>query len=110
MDNEAGIFSLTFDKSGTRLITTEADKTVKMYKEDDTAVFIIYSINNQFCNFLKVDSKKISTFFSLKKHIQSTGDRKLLSEGNTKIGIIVDNFKIELFFNFLNRENKKDDF
>lgn len=44
MDNEAGIFSLTFDKSGTRLITTEADKTVKMYKEDDTAV----------CRFFKI--------------------------------------------------------
>ena len=38
MDSEAGIFSLTFDRSGTRLITTEADKTIKMYKEDDMAV------------------------------------------------------------------------
>ena len=38
MDSESGIFSMTFDQSGSRLITTEADKTIKIYKEDDTAV------------------------------------------------------------------------
>lgn len=37
MDSEAGIFSMTFDNSGSRLITTEADKTIKIYKEDDEA-------------------------------------------------------------------------
>lgn len=37
MDSEAGIFAMTFDQSGSRLITTEADKTVKIYKEDLTA-------------------------------------------------------------------------
>ncbi|XP_063983821.1 pleiotropic regulator 1-like [Diachasmimorpha longicaudata] len=37
MDSEGGIFSVTFDMSGTRMITTEADKTIKLYKEDDTA-------------------------------------------------------------------------
>uniref|UniRef100_A0A8D8CSL1 Pleiotropic regulator 1 n=2 Tax=Culex pipiens TaxID=7175 RepID=A0A8D8CSL1_CULPI len=37
MDSEAGIFSMTFDVSGSRLITTEADKTIKIYKEDDEA-------------------------------------------------------------------------
>ncbi|XP_026677688.1 pleiotropic regulator 1 [Diaphorina citri] len=37
MDSESGIFSMTFDNSGSRLITTEADKTVKLYKEDDSA-------------------------------------------------------------------------
>ncbi|XP_058464353.1 pleiotropic regulator 1 [Malaya genurostris] len=37
MDSEAGIFSMTFDMSGSRLITTEADKTIKIYKEDDEA-------------------------------------------------------------------------
>ena len=41
MDNESGIFAMTFDQSGSRLITTEADKTIKIYKEDDTAVIII---------------------------------------------------------------------
>ncbi|XP_014242710.1 pleiotropic regulator 1 [Cimex lectularius] len=37
MDSESGIFSMIFDQSGSRLITTEADKTIKIYKEDDTA-------------------------------------------------------------------------
>jgi len=37
MDSEAGIFSMTYDLSGSRLITTEADKTIKIYKEDDEA-------------------------------------------------------------------------
>uniref|UniRef100_A0A6M2DM68 Pleiotropic regulator 1 n=1 Tax=Xenopsylla cheopis TaxID=163159 RepID=A0A6M2DM68_XENCH len=37
MENEAGVFSMTFDLSGSRLITTEADKTIKIYKEDDNA-------------------------------------------------------------------------
>ncbi|XP_055607946.1 pleiotropic regulator 1 [Uranotaenia lowii] len=37
MDSEAGIFSMTFDMSGSRLITTEADKTIKIYREDDEA-------------------------------------------------------------------------
>jgi WD40 repeat protein len=41
MDSESGIFSMTFDQSGSRLITTEADKTIKIYKEDDTAVRMI---------------------------------------------------------------------
>jgi WD40 repeat protein len=40
MDSESGIFSMIFDQSGSRLLTTEADKTIKMYKEDDTAVSI----------------------------------------------------------------------
>ena len=31
---------MTFDQSSSRLITCEADKTVKIYKEDDTAVSI----------------------------------------------------------------------
>lgn len=37
LDSEAGIFSLTFDRSGSRLITTEADKTIKIYKEDENS-------------------------------------------------------------------------
>lgn len=46
MDSEAGIFAMTFDQSGSRLITTEADKTVKIYKEDLTAVSIVFKKNN----------------------------------------------------------------
>lgn len=38
IDSEAGIFALTFDQSGNRLISAEADKTIKMYKEDANAV------------------------------------------------------------------------
>lgn len=45
MDSEAGIFSMTFDHSGSRLITTEADKTIKIYKEDDTASEESHPIN-----------------------------------------------------------------
>ncbi|EFO21965.2 hypothetical protein LOAG_06522 [Loa loa] len=37
IDSEAGIFALTYDQSGSRLITAEADKTIKMYKEDENA-------------------------------------------------------------------------
>lgn len=40
MDSEAGVFAMAFDHSGTRLITAEADKTIKLYREDDTAVRI----------------------------------------------------------------------
>lgn len=45
MDSEAGIFSMTYDMSGTRLITTEADKTIKIYKQDDTATEESHPIN-----------------------------------------------------------------
>lgn len=45
LDSESGIFSMIFDHSGTRLITTEADKTIKIYKEDDTAVSRIITID-----------------------------------------------------------------
>ncbi len=34
---ENAIFALAFDRSGSRLITGECDKTIKMYKEDETA-------------------------------------------------------------------------
>lgn len=35
LDSERGIFALAFDRSGTRLITGEADKTIKIFKVDD---------------------------------------------------------------------------
>jgi pleiotropic regulator 1 len=37
LDSEAGIYAMSFDITGTRLVTCEADKTIKMWKEDDTA-------------------------------------------------------------------------
>ncbi|XP_072932925.1 pleiotropic regulator 1 [Epargyreus clarus] len=45
MDSEAGIFAMTFDQSGSRLLTTEADKTIKIYREDDTATEETHPIN-----------------------------------------------------------------
>ena len=38
LDSEAGIFACAFDRSGCRLLTAETDKTIKIYKEDETAV------------------------------------------------------------------------
>ncbi|GAB9470037.1 Pleiotropic regulator 1 [Globisporangium polare] len=37
LDSEAGIYASTFDKTGLRLITCEADKTIKVWQEDATA-------------------------------------------------------------------------
>jgi pleiotropic regulator 1 len=37
LDAEAGIFASTFDLTGLRLITGEADKTIKVWKPDDDA-------------------------------------------------------------------------
>lgn len=37
MEAEAGVFATAFDQTGTRLITCEADKSIKIYKEDETA-------------------------------------------------------------------------
>lgn len=45
MDSEAGIFSMIFDQSGSRLITTEADKTIKIYREDDEATESSHPVN-----------------------------------------------------------------
>lgn len=41
LDSESGIFACMFDHSESRLITAEADKTIKVYKEDDSAVSCI---------------------------------------------------------------------
>lgn len=38
IDSENGIFALTWDQSGSRLLTAEADKTIKIYREDESAV------------------------------------------------------------------------
>lgn len=45
MDSEAGIFSMIYDNSGSRLITTEADKTIKIYREDDEASEETHPVN-----------------------------------------------------------------
>jgi len=38
LDSESGIFACAFDRSESRLLTAEADKTIKVYREDETAV------------------------------------------------------------------------
>ncbi|XP_064607548.1 pleiotropic regulator 1-like [Liolophura sinensis] len=45
IDSEAGIFACTYDNSGSRLVTCEADKTIKIYKEDDSATEETHPIN-----------------------------------------------------------------
>lgn len=42
LESEAGIFCAEFDKTGLRLITGEADKTIKIWKEDDEAVGFLF--------------------------------------------------------------------
>jgi pleiotropic regulator 1 len=37
LDAEAAIYAMTFDRTGTRLITCEADKTIKVWREDPDA-------------------------------------------------------------------------
>lgn len=38
LDSEACIYSLIYDVTGTRLISCEADKTIKIWKQDETTV------------------------------------------------------------------------
>ncbi|ESO88402.1 hypothetical protein LOTGIDRAFT_234495 [Lottia gigantea] len=45
IDSEAGIFALCYDLSGSRLITGEADKTIKIYKEDESATEESHPVN-----------------------------------------------------------------
>ncbi|XP_077984126.1 pleiotropic regulator 1-like [Glandiceps talaboti] len=45
LDSEAGVFACKFDHSSSRLITAEADKTVKIYKEDDSATEESHPVN-----------------------------------------------------------------
>ena len=45
LDAENGIFAAEFDLTGTRLITCEADKTIKIWKEDDGASEVSHPID-----------------------------------------------------------------
>ncbi|XP_057534218.1 protein pleiotropic regulatory locus 1 [Amaranthus tricolor] len=45
LDSESGIYALSYDVTGSRLVTCEADKTIKMWKEDDTATPETYPLN-----------------------------------------------------------------
>ncbi|KAI3975421.1 hypothetical protein MKX01_037939, partial [Papaver californicum] len=37
LDSEAGIYALSYDITGSRLVSCEADKTIKMWKQDENA-------------------------------------------------------------------------
>lgn len=45
LESEACIYALSYDNSGSRLVTCEADKTIKMWKEDLTATPETHPIN-----------------------------------------------------------------
>ncbi|CAI5532372.1 unnamed protein product [Closterium sp. Naga37s-1] len=45
LDSEAGIYAMGFDVTGKRLVTCEADKTIKMWKEDENATPETHPIN-----------------------------------------------------------------
>jgi len=44
-DAENGIFASQFDLTGTRLVTCEADKTVKIWKQEDDASELTHPID-----------------------------------------------------------------
>ncbi|CAA7028982.1 unnamed protein product [Microthlaspi erraticum] len=45
LECEAGIYAACYDKTGTRLVTCEADKTIKMWKEDENATRETHPLN-----------------------------------------------------------------
>ena len=45
LDSEAGIYALSYDVTGTRLVSCEADKTIKMWKQDENATPESHPIN-----------------------------------------------------------------
>jgi pleiotropic regulator 1 len=75
LDSEAGVFAMIFDQSQSRLITCEADKTVKIYKEDDTAVSnsYIYDIKRQ----LKFYSPPKRIRFDVSKALRSDSEKNV---------------------------------
>lgn len=50
--SEAGIFSVKFDKSGTRMVTTECDKTIKIWWEDEEATPQSHPIDPNFRSYM----------------------------------------------------------
>ncbi|CAN8259089.1 unnamed protein product [Cochlearia groenlandica] len=45
LECEAGIYAACYDKTGTRLVTCEVDKTIKMWKEDENATPETHPLN-----------------------------------------------------------------
>lgn len=66
LDSESGIFACAFDHSESRLLTAEADKTIKVYREDDSAVWKNTFSNNIVNRFI---FKKNSVLDTLRTNI-----------------------------------------
>ena len=64
LDSEAGIFKCLFDVSGCRLLTAEADKTIKIYKEDESAVSNVCCVFYHF-SFFHAYSNGVSIYVYL---------------------------------------------
>ncbi|CAK7323118.1 unnamed protein product [Dovyalis caffra] len=45
LDSKAGIYAISYDVTGSRLVTCEADKTIKMWKEDEDATPETHPLN-----------------------------------------------------------------
>ncbi|CAN6548235.1 unnamed protein product [Malus baccata var. baccata] len=45
LDSEAGIYALSYDVTGTRLVSCEADKTIKMWRQDENATPETHPLN-----------------------------------------------------------------
>lgn len=107
INSEAGIFALAFDRSGSRLVSAEADKTIKIYKEDENAVipfqsnYFANNLINLSCNRhlmavlfwwpVRMNNKygclswqKIVFIFRPRRHIQRTGVRAFYERPSTK--------------------------
>lgn len=71
LDSESGIFACVFDQSESRLLTAEADKTIKVYKEDDTAVrqsvsfMSFHEITRFEINFRHINKEHVYTLWNL---------------------------------------------
>lgn len=68
IDSEAGIFAMTFDQSGSRLLTAEADKTIKIYKEDESAVSYCFRFHCIISPRFSVEGRRCLPFPSVQKH------------------------------------------
>ena len=45
LESEAGVYAMSYDMTGSRLLTAEADKTIKLWKEDEHASEHTHPIN-----------------------------------------------------------------
>jgi len=88
LESEAGILASAFDLSGSRLITVEVDKSIKVWKEDESAVITIcYSpmpwllwlmINPFFFNFRHLRHIQLDPTGSLSSNKTRNGSYKTL--------------------------------